>query len=137
MTDTQSGITPEMIADLVPFARFLNIAFPVLTSTQVIARLPFQDGYRTIGGGVHGGAQMALADITAAVMAVLANGDPSSAPATMQSSTNFLEAAHGDLTATAAVLRHGRSAVIDVVITDETGTVTATVRQVVAVRATR
>ena len=135
MTDAAPPITTGLIRRLVPFAELLDVTFSVLQPDRVVAHLPERPGYGTVGGGVHGGAQMALADIAAAVLAVLANGDPTAGPATAQSATNFLAPARGPLTATATVLRRGRSAVIDVVVTDPSGTVTAVVRQTVSVRA--
>ncbi|MFD1722363.1 PaaI family thioesterase [Amnibacterium endophyticum] len=130
-------VTTELIHRLVPFSKFLEVTFSTLTTDRVVAQLPARGELATIGAGVHGGAQMALADIAAAVMAVLAGGDPTAAPATMQSSTNFLRPARGDLTATATVERAGRSTVIDVTITDEHDSVTALVRQIVQVRPSR
>lgn len=135
MADATPPITMELIRRLVPFAEFLDVTFSVLQADRVVAHLPDRPGYGTIGGGVHGGAQMALADITAAVMAVLAGGDPTAGPATAQSSTNFLQPARGPLTATASVLRRGRSAVIDVLVADGSGATAAVVRQTVSVRA--
>lgn len=136
MPERTSPVTESMIRRLVPFADFLDITFSALETDRVVAHLPERPGYATIGGGVHGGAQMALADVAAAVMAVLAGGDPGAAPATAQSSTSFLQPARGALTATATVLRRGRSTVVDVVVTDAGGAPTAVVRQLVSVRST-
>ena len=134
MAQNTTSVTPAMIKALVPFVEHLQVEFPTLTADKVIATLPEHHGYGTVGGAVHGGAQLALADIAAAVMAILANGDPTAAPATAQSSTNFLAPARGELTAEATVVRPGRLSVIDVTITDATGTTAAIVRQVVTVR---
>ncbi|WP_104101944.1 PaaI family thioesterase [Arthrobacter sp. 08Y14] len=128
------GITPQMIRQLVPFAEFLQIDFPELSPHLVVAQLADRPEYGTIGGGVHGGAVMALADIAAAVMAVMASGDPSAAPATMQSSTNFLRPARGVLRAEAEVTRMGRTTVVDVRVTDSSGEACAVVRQIVSVK---
>ena len=130
------GITPDMIRQLVPFAEHLDIDFPELAPGRVVARLADRPEYGTIGGSVHGGAVMALADIAAAVMAVLASGDLGAAPATMQSSTNFLQPARGILTAEAQVSRTGRTSVVDVRVTDASGETCALVRQVVSVKRT-
>ena len=128
------SITPDMIRSLVPFAEHLGVDFPDLGPDRVVAQLPERPEYGTIGGGVHGGAVMALADIAAAVMAVMASGDPSAAPATMQSSTNFLSPARGTLSAEARVTRTGRTTVVDVRVTDTYGEVCALVRQIVSVK---
>ncbi len=134
MADAPPPITTGLIRRLVPFAYLLDVSFSALEADRVGAHLPERPGYGTIGGGVHGGAQMALADITAAVMAVLAGGDPTAGPATAESSTHFLQPARGPLTATAAVLRRGRAFVIDVTVADASGAATAVVRQTVSVR---
>lgn len=130
-------VTTELVHELVPFAAFLGVEFPVLTSQRVQARLAANPRLATVGGGVNGGVEMALADIAAGVAAVLAGGDLTASPATVQSSTNFLRPAHGALTATALVLRPGALAVIDIDIVDGSGTHVATVRQVISVRPAR
>ena len=127
-------VTTDTIHHLVPFARHLGVTFSRIDGERVIAHLPETDDVTTIGGGVHGGALMALADISAAVVAVMAGGDPTAAPATMQSSTNFLRPVHGAATAEARVTRPGRSTVVDVDIRDATGELCALVRQIVTVR---
>ncbi|MET7409414.1 PaaI family thioesterase [Streptomyces parvulus] len=127
-------ITTDTIHSLVPFARHLGVTFSTIEPDRVVAHLPENSGFATIGGGVHGGALMALADIGAAVAAVLASGDPTAAPATMQSSTNFLRPVHGAATAEARTARRGRSTVVDVELTDSAGELCALVRQIVIVR---
>ncbi|SDN40376.1 uncharacterized domain 1-containing protein [Actinacidiphila guanduensis] len=130
-------ITTGTIHHLVPFARHLGVTFSTIDPDRVVAHLSSESGdFATIGGGVHGGALMALADIAAAVVAVLASGDPTAAPATMQSSTNFLRPVVGAATAEARITRAGRSTVVDVELTDPAGELCALVRQIVTVRPT-
>lgn len=114
-------ITTDTIHHLVPFARYLGVTFSTIEPDRVVAHLSESGDLATIGGGVHGGALMALADVSAAVVAVLASGDPTAAPATMQSSTNFLRPVHGAATAEARIARPGRSTVVDVELTDPAG----------------
>jgi 1,4-dihydroxy-2-naphthoyl-CoA hydrolase len=129
-----SPVTTDTVHRLVPFARHLGVTFSRIDPESVTAHLPETDQFGTVGGGVHGGAIMALADISAAVMSVVASGEPAAVPATMQSSTNFLHPLRGTATAHARVVRPGRSTVVDVEVRDEADTLCALVRQVVAVR---
>ncbi|MEU2359014.1 hypothetical protein ABZ599_39795 [Streptomyces misionensis] len=76
---------------------------------------------------------MALADVTAALIAVLASGDPTAAPATTQSWPKILHPVHGTATAEARIARAGRSTAVDVRRCG--GTACALVRQIVSVRA--
>lgn len=131
------AVDTASIHALVPLAAHLQVAFETLEPDVVVASLPDRPEHGTIGGGVHGGALMALADVAAAVCAVLASGDAAATPATVQSSTNFLRRARGRVTATARPVRRGSSSVVDVELTDDEGALCAVVRQVVSVRAPR
>jgi acyl-coenzyme A thioesterase PaaI-like protein len=64
----------------------LGVEFEEITAQRVVARLPFSLPLLTVGGGLHGGSLMGLADGVAAVCAV-ANGNPGTLPATVDSTT--------------------------------------------------
>ena len=128
------AITAEDVYTLAPYARTLGVLFETMDPGTLVTHLPYSHDLSTTGGGLHGGALMGLADVTAAVCAVL-NAPPGSLPATTTSTTHFLRPVRGNATATATPLDIGRSAVVvRVDITDDTGQVKVTVVQTVTVR---
>ncbi|AGL17172.1 PaaI family thioesterase [Actinoplanes sp. N902-109] len=126
-------ITQDDISSLAPYVRTLGVVFEELSAERVRARLPFTVALTTTGGGLHGGALMGLADVVAAVCAML-GGPPDALPATVESSTHFLRPARTDVVATARPLRSGRTTVVEVDVHDGEGVLCARVTQVVSVR---
>ncbi|GAA1560045.1 PaaI family thioesterase [Kribbella lupini] len=128
-------ITAEDVYALAPFARTLGVEFGELSAgTPVGARLAYRPELSTTNGGLHGGALMGLADISAAVCAVL-HAPPGALPATMESSTHFMNPVRGDASATATALHVGRSAItVNVDVFDPEGRLCVRVTQLVAVR---
>lgn len=97
------SVNAEQVFSLVPYARTLGVAFLEIEADQVVVELQLDESLSTVGGGMHGGALMALADIAAAVLAsATADG---ALPATLESSTYFLNRVTGTATATATLLR--------------------------------
>ncbi|MGC5039859.1 PaaI family thioesterase [Streptomyces sp. DT190] len=123
-------IDAEEVYALAPYARTLGVAFDEITPATVRATLAHDVSLSTVGGGLHGGALMGLADVCAAVCAAL-NGPPGAAPASLESSTHFLRSARTDVVATASPLRVGRNTVVEVDIRDARGALCARVTQVV------
>lgn len=123
-------IEAEDVYALAPYAKTLGVVFEEITEASVQARLAHDVSLCTVGGGLHGGALMGLADVCAAVCAAL-NGPAGAAPATVESSTHFLRPAHTGVLATARPLRLGRNAVVEVNIHDTEGQLCARVTQVV------
>uniref|UniRef100_UPI0033A3FEA8 PaaI family thioesterase n=1 Tax=Streptomyces sp. NPDC006335 TaxID=3156895 RepID=UPI0033A3FEA8 len=115
---------------LAPYAKTLGVVFEDMTPAGVRATLAHDLSLSTVGGGLHGGALMGLADVSAAVCAAL-NGPVGAAPATVESTTHFLRPAHTDVVATARPLRVGRNTVIEVDVHDAEGELCARVTQVV------
>ncbi|MGW4369500.1 PaaI family thioesterase [Nocardia takedensis] len=104
-------VTPAAIRELVPFARTLDVEFPELTPDLVVARLVNRPDLSTLGGGLHGGAIMGLADLAGAVCAALNIGDDDTWT-TVESTTYFLRPVHAAaVTARATPTRTGRSLV--------------------------
>jgi 1,4-dihydroxy-2-naphthoyl-CoA hydrolase len=75
-------------------ADLLGIRFVEASLDHVVAELPVRDALTTVGGAVHGGTLMALADTVGAVATVL-NLPPGATTATLESKTNFLAAGRG------------------------------------------
>ncbi|MFJ9098063.1 PaaI family thioesterase [Streptomyces sp. NPDC102405] len=95
---------------LAPYAKTLGVEFEEIEAAGVRAGLAHELSLSTVGGGLHGGALMGLADVCAAVCAAL-NGPAGAAPATVESSTHFLRPARTSVVATARRLRLGRNTV--------------------------
>ncbi|OUD05087.1 PaaI family thioesterase [Streptomyces swartbergensis] len=119
----------EDVYALAPYAKTLGVVFEEITAARVQARLEHDLSLSTVGGGLHGGALMGLADVCAAVCAAL-NGPAGAAPATVESSTHFLRPARTSVLATARPLRLGRNAVVEVDIHDAEGELCVRVTQV-------
>jgi 1,4-dihydroxy-2-naphthoyl-CoA hydrolase len=126
-------IDQEAVHAATPFARTLDIAFPALAPAEVRAVMPWVHERSTIGGGTHGGALMALADVAATVCAWL-NVPEGSGTVTTQSSSSFLRPLTGEATAHARPLRAGRSVVaVDVDVLDDRGRLCVRVHQIQSV----
>jgi uncharacterized protein (TIGR00369 family) len=100
----------------------LDIRFVELSRDRVIAELAYRDALTTVGGALHGGALMALADTVGAAATVL-NLPPGASTTTLESKTNFLAAGRaGVVRAEATPLHRGkRTMVWQTRVTDESG----------------
>ncbi len=89
---------------------------------RVVAELPIRDDLRTVGGALHGGALMALADTVGAAATIL-NLAAGGSTATLESKTNFFAAGRaGVVRAEATPLHRGkRTMVWQTRVTDESG----------------
>ena len=111
-----------------PYVGHLGMRLLDMQPDTATLALPFSDAIVTIGTTVHGGAIASLIDTTAMVAA----WSGAEAPANQRGTTVGLTvtylapANHEDLTATAHVLRRGRSLVyLDVVVRTASGTAVA------------
>jgi 1,4-dihydroxy-2-naphthoyl-CoA hydrolase len=97
---------------MVPFAATLGMELLAAAPDEVVGRLPWREELCTIGGALHGGALMSLADNLGGVCAFL-NLPASATTATISSSTNFMRGVRdGHVTGTARPLRVGRSVIV-------------------------
>jgi uncharacterized protein (TIGR00369 family) len=93
-------------------AELLGIRFVEASPDRVVAELPVRDALTTVGGAVHGGALMALAD-TVGAAATFLNLPPGAGTTTLESKTNFLAAGRtGMLRAEATPLHRGRRTMV-------------------------
>jgi len=103
-------------------AACLGMRFVEVGPQRVVAELQLRDELLTLGGSVHGGTLMALADTTGAAgtVAGLAEGQRT---ATLESKTNFFAACRGGMVrAEATPLHQGRrTQVWQTRVTDEAG----------------
>ena len=104
------------------FAAQLGVRFVETDPDRVVAELEIRDSLRNIGGVLHGGALMALADTVGGTAAVL-NLPPGASTATIESKTNFFAAGkNGVVQAEATPLHKGKSTTVwQTRVTDESG----------------
>jgi uncharacterized protein (TIGR00369 family) len=101
----------DLVATM-PFATALGITLDHAGPDEVRGRLAWQADRCTIGGVLHGGALMTLADSVGAVCAFL-NLPPHASTSTIESKTNFFRAVRdGHVVATATPLHAGRTTIV-------------------------
>jgi 1,4-dihydroxy-2-naphthoyl-CoA hydrolase len=100
----------------------LGIRFVEASRDRLVAELAIRDELRTVGGALHGGTLMALAD-TAGAVATILNLPPGAATTTLESKTNFIAAGRaGVVRAESTPLHRGkRTMVWQTRVTDEAG----------------
>ncbi len=104
---------PASLNELVPFAAFLGVETIEAGPELVRARLQWSSERCTMGGIMHGGALMALADNCGGICAFLNLPDGAQGTATIESKTNFLRAVRdGTVIATTRPLHKGRSMIV-------------------------
>ncbi len=130
--EEQPSLT-ELMA-IVPFTAKLGIEIVSATPEEVIGRLAWREELCTVGGAMHGGALMSLADNLGGVCAYL-NLPPGATTATISSSTNFLRGLRdGNANATARPLRVGRTViVVETEVRDDAGRLATQTTQAQAV----
>ena len=103
-------------------AEQLGMRFVETGPDRVVAELEIRDSLRTLGGALHGGTLMALADAVGGTAAVL-NLPPGAGTATIESKTNFFVAGKsGVVRAEATPLHRGKSTTVwQTRVTDESG----------------
>lgn len=118
-----------------PFTKRLDVEVLEHGREGVKSRLAWEDSLCTLGGVMHGGVLMSLADSTAAVCAFLNLPEGAKGTTTIESKTNFLRAVRGGYaTATSRALHAGRTViVVETEIRDDAGKLVAKVTQSQAV----
>lgn len=113
MASSEPSVPP--LADLVaamPFAASLGVELHEAGADRVTGSLPWSPQACTVGGVLHGGALMALADSVGAVCAFF-NLPPGAGTSTVESKTNFLRPVTGGrVHATARPLHVGGTLVV-------------------------
>ncbi|WP_416562518.1 PaaI family thioesterase [Nocardia testacea] len=119
-----------------PFTERLGIEVLEHGPDLVRSRIAWDETLCTLGGALHGGVLMALADSTAAVCAFLNLPEGAQATTTVESKTNFLRAVRsGHAEASSRPLHAGRSfIVVETEVRDDAGKLVAKVTQTQAVR---
>ncbi|WP_410655514.1 PaaI family thioesterase [Amycolatopsis sp. lyj-112] len=132
MTDVEGT---ALFHKTMPFTERLGIEVLENTAGLVRSRIAWDETLCTLGGALHGGALMSLADATGAVCAFLNLPEGGQGTTTIESKTNFLRAVRsGHATATAKPLHAGRKViVVETEIHDDAGKLVAKVTQTQAV----
>jgi 1,4-dihydroxy-2-naphthoyl-CoA hydrolase len=128
-------LTNDQIHSFVPFTGFVGVEFTEISPSRVVATLEVTHERSTVGGSLHGGALMTLADSVAATLATLNLPEGASGTVTIDSSTHFFGSARSGLvTATARALHAGRSTIVlEVDLMNDAGKLIARTTQVQAV----
>lgn len=93
-------------------SELLGIRFVEASPDRVVAELTVREEVTTVGGALHGGALMALADTVGAAATVL-NLPAGATTTTLESKTNFLAAARsGTVRAESTPLHRGRRTMV-------------------------
>lgn len=104
--------------DSMPFAAELGLTIDAGGAEQVVGRTTWQGDRCTVGGALHGGYLMALADSVGAMCAA-SNLPEGAGTSTIESKTNFLRGVTGgDITITSTPLHVGRTTIV--IVTDIT-----------------
>lgn len=103
---------PQTFVDAMPFATGLGIRIGAHSPELVEGTMDWTEGRCTVGGILHGGALMSLADTIGALCAFF-NLPKGTTTATTQSSTNLVRAARGGTVHASAVPVHvGRTSIV-------------------------
>ena len=117
-------IDPELLNQHMKgtLSTLLGLRVVEATPDRVVAELTIRDDLRTVGGALHGGTLMALADTVGAFATVL-NLPAGATTTTLESKTNFFAAGRsGTIRAESTPLHRGkRTMVWQTRVTDESG----------------
>jgi uncharacterized protein (TIGR00369 family) len=95
-----------------PFAVGLGMTFVSATADEVVGTLDWREDRTTLGGAMHGGALMTLADSCGAVSAFLNLPPGAIGTSTIESKTNLFRGVRGGtVTATTTPLHAGRTTI--------------------------
>jgi len=125
------------VSEAMPLAVALGVQVKEVAAEQTVLTLEWRADLCTVGGILHGGALMALADCAGAACAFaeLTGSAPGARTSTIESSTHFFAAVRsGTVTATARPLHAGRSTiVVQTELRDDTGKLVGLTNQTQAV----
>ena len=132
MTDVEGT---QLFHSTMPFSERLGIEVLEHGKDLVRSRVAWDESLCTLGGTLHGGVLMALADSTGAVCAFLNLPDGAQGTTTLESKTNFQRGVRsGYATASSRPLHAGRRVVVvETEIHDDAGKLAAKITQTQAV----
>jgi 1,4-dihydroxy-2-naphthoyl-CoA hydrolase len=129
-------VTLDELVATMPFAVATGVVLTAAEPGECRGRLDWDTSRTTLGGGLHGGALMTLADSVGAVCAFL-NLPPGAGTSTLASSTNLLRGVReGHVEAVSRPLHVGRTTIVVVTsLSDAAGRLVAQTTQTQAVLA--
>jgi 1,4-dihydroxy-2-naphthoyl-CoA hydrolase len=134
MSDAGDDAT-HLVHSTMPLCAHLGVRGVRAEADEVVLAMDWRPELCTIGGLLHGGALMALADSAGAVAAFLNLPKGATGTSTISSSTSFLRGVEGGVvTATTTPLHCGRTTIaVETTVTDDQGRLVAKVTQTQAV----
>ncbi|WP_156757773.1 PaaI family thioesterase [Actinokineospora pegani] len=106
-------MTPDQLTQSMPFAVASGVAITSATAEEVRARLDWAPERCTLGGALHGGALITLADSAGAVSAFLNLPDGATGTSTLETKTNLFGSVRaGHVEAVARPLHVGRTTIV-------------------------
>ena len=104
---------PGPLLSSMPFSTAVGMEIETATAEEVTGRLAWSADRCTIGGALHGGALMSLADSLGAICAYLNLPEGASGTSTIESKTNFFRGVReGYVAATSRPLHVGRTTIV-------------------------
>jgi uncharacterized protein (TIGR00369 family) len=106
---------PSDLLASMPFSVAMGVVIDGATAEEVRGHLDWAADRCTVGGALHGGALMALADSLGAVCAFLNLPEGAAGTSTIESKTNFfrgVRSGDGPVTAAATPLHAGRTTIV-------------------------
>lgn len=112
MTASDQASLGALVASM-PLATALGVELTMASPEEVRGRLPWREDLCTLGGVLHGGALMTLADSLGAVCAFLNLPAGATGTSTIESKTNFFQAVRtGMVSAVSRPLHAGRTTIV-------------------------
>ena len=112
MAPSAPSRTTQALVDSMPFATALGIKLDAAGADEVRGRMDWAADRCTIGGALHGGALMTLADSVGAVCAFL-NLPEGASTSTIESKTNFFRGVRDrEVIATSRPVHVGRTTIV-------------------------
>ena len=104
---------PQALLASMPFSLAVGVEIEAASAEEVTGRLAWAADRCTIGGALHGGALMSLADSLGAICAFLNLPDGATGTSTIESKTNFFRGVReGHVAATSRPLHVGRTTIV-------------------------
>jgi uncharacterized protein (TIGR00369 family) len=130
MSDAATDPT-QLVHSTRPLCAHLGVRGVRADADEVLLTMEWRPELCTIGGLLHGGAVMALADSAGAVAAFLNLPEGAAGTSTISSSTSFLRGVkEGTVTARSIVLHRGSTTIaVETSVTDDEGRLVAKVNQ--------
>ena len=135
MTITETPDLTALVHDQMPYAKTLGVAVVAADTERVVTTADWRPEFCGLGGVLHGGYLMSVADGNGATLAFL-NLPAGASTTTVESKTNFFRpVTSGSITVTSAMVHKGRTTmVVGTDITNDRGALVSRTLQTQIVR---